>query len=129
MSKADDYYASIRDDREEWRDSIDQACMWCGQDAPLNGFEVHEIERRSHAAGNWGHRSNYLLTCHPCHMGPLDNAVVAPHAKQLACKLLCDPEHFDLEDWLRIRDPALRAPDRVTLRDIVRYLRIDDEVM
>ena len=99
--------------------------MWCGEDAPLYGLQIHEIERRSHAAFRWGVRCNYLLACQPCHMGPLD---YAPHEQQLACKLLCDPDHFDLEEWLRIRDPELRAPERVTLRDVVRYLRIDETV-
>jgi len=45
-----------------------------------------------------------------------------PHARQLAHKLLWDAEAFDLEAWLRIRDPELRAPRRVTLAEVVREL-------
>lgn len=126
MSRADDYYDSIKDDRNAWRDEVEQSCMWCGNGADWHGFEIHEIERRSHACGRWGVRANYLLTCYPCHSGPLD---YAPHEKQLAAKLLADPEYFDLEEWLRIRDPELRAPERVTLRDIVRYLQINESVI
>lgn len=44
-----------------------------------------------------------------------------PHAQQLAFKMLRDPEHYDLEEWLRIRDPELRAPERVTQQEVDDY--------
>jgi len=43
------------------------------------------------------------------------------HAEQLAYKLRCDPDHFDLDAWLRLRDPELRAPQRVRMEDIEVY--------
>jgi len=45
----------------------------------------------------------------------------------LAKKLLCDPEHFNLDAWLRVQDPHLMAPGRVTLREIVRHLSFEGE--
>ena len=123
--KAAAYADAVREDRQQWvLDLVDQhACMWCGGEADFTGFQVHEMIRRSHASNSWWNRANALWVCGPCHAGPIASA---PLAQQLACKLLCDPEHFDREAVLRIRDE--RAMEFVTLRDIVRYLRIDEEV-
>jgi hypothetical protein len=41
-----------------------------------------------------------------------------PHAKQLAFKLIADPCHFDLDTWLRLKDPELHAPGRVTMQEV-----------
>ena len=40
------------------------------------------------------------------------------HAEQLAVKWVNDPDNFDLDAWLRLRDPDLRAPTRVTMEDV-----------
>ena len=119
MSK---YYDTIKDARNEWRNSQPNHCMYCVR-APCGGFplEVHEIERRSQAPGRWAHPCNYLLLCHFCHADHFDTMC---HPKQLAVKLKRDPDHFDLEEWLRIRDKDLRAPDRVTLKNIVKYMSL-----
>lgn len=47
-----------------------------------------------------------------------------PAAQQLACKLVCDPTHFNLDEWLRVRDPELKAPERVTFSDIAQFLMV-----
>jgi hypothetical protein len=44
------------------------------------------------------------------------------HAKQLAIKLECDPCHFDLAAWLRIGDPDLKSPDRITMLEVAMLL-------
>ena len=96
-------------------------CMICGwqeSSAPDIWLETHEIERRSHAPGRWAHRCNYLLLCNRCHH---ERIPLMGHAEQLAYKLRCDPEHFDLDAWLRLRDPELRAPQRVRMEDIEVY--------
>lgn len=41
-----------------------------------------------------------------------------PHAKQLCLKKKADPQNYSLADWLRIRDPELSAPERVTEEDV-----------
>lgn len=79
------------------------------------GEDIHEIERRSHAPWRWAHRCNYLFVCRDCHSGELDSM---PHAKQLAYKQLSDPDHYDLEEWLMVKDLILRAPDRVTQAEV-----------
>jgi hypothetical protein len=114
MSK---YYAIVKDDRNQWRTEQEQQCMFCC--ASGLSLEIHEIERRSHAKNRWGMRCNYLLLCGSCHHRHFDTMA---HSRQLAVKLVMDPEHFDLETWLKIRDPSLNAPTRVTLRDIVEHL-------
>ena len=99
--------------------------MFCGVREPdaWPGLEVHEIERKSHAPKSWGNTANYLLLCQRCHAGVF---ATMPHAKQLAVKLIKDFEHFDLYEWLRIRDPELRAPERVTMDEVLSHLRMVD---
>jgi hypothetical protein len=105
--------------------------MWCGHalneiDGSANRAEVHEIERKSHAPKRWAHRCNYLLLCHQCHSGPF---AAMPHAKQLAVKLVRDPNHFELVTWLRLRDPELRAPERVTIADVAHWLTLGRNIL
>lgn len=124
MSRSTEYYRESRDDRMSWRDSMPQRCMVCGWTmgksiGPAVWLEVHEIQPRSQAAGRWAHHSNYLLTCNHCHANTLASM---PHAEQLAIKLVKDADHFDLDAWLRIKDPELRAPDRVTMDDVNAHL-------
>lgn len=122
---ADEYYEMIREDRETWRASVQDVCMSCGAEEVNSwpGLQIHEIERRSQAPKAWGELCNYLLLCPTCHMGPF--ATMA-HDRQLACKLISDPNNFDLEEWMRIRDPVLTAPYRVLLQDVVKHLRMTD---
>ena len=55
----------------------------------------------------------------------MDDLAAMPHAKQLAYKFLHDDKYFHLKDWLRLRAPDLRAPNRVTIEEVlmeVKYL-------
>ena len=117
MSKARTYYLNNRVARIDWRMSVPQVCMICGWESggEYRWFETHEIERRSHAAGRWAHPCNYLLLCNQCHN---ERIPLMKHAEQLAIKWQADPLHFDLDLWLRLRDPDLRAPLRVTMEDV-----------
>jgi len=112
MTNSRTYYRSIRDDRDAWRDEMPQVCMCCGRKGHL---EIHEIERKSQAPTRWAKRCNYLLLLNSCHAGPFASM---EHARQLAFKLIRDPENFDLMGWLAIKDPGLRAPERVTMDEI-----------
>lgn len=114
---ADEYFKSISEDRTLWRSRFSR-CMWCGA---CDILEVHEISRRSAASRAWGVRSNYLLLCgsmspNRCHE---EHFSTMPAARQLAVKFLQDRLHFNLEEWLRIEDPELRAPHRVTQEEIL----------
>lgn len=113
--KHEQYADAARKTREEWRLSQLQRCMFCGAVPSWLPLAVHEIERRSHAPTRWAAKCNYLLLCEPCHAGPF---ATMPHARQLAVKLVADSTHFDLQAWLRLKDPLLAAPDRVTASEI-----------
>ena len=131
MSTLTDYEFNIRPDRLAWcYEHFDGGCMYCGRN-PRNllggelALECHEIERRSHAAGRWGVRCNYLLLDRACHAGPF---ATMDHAAQLAIKLLRNPDDFSLVDWLEIADPDLRAPLRVTMSDIIACLDLKESL-
>lgn len=123
MGKARQYYEENREDREGWRNSLAQCCMicgWSGGGSEYRWLETHEIERRSQASTRWAHRCNYLLLCSsPCHSELIP---LMCHAEQLAHKFRADRERFDLDAWLRLRDPDLNAPDRVSMEDVREYL-------
>jgi 5-methylcytosine-specific restriction endonuclease McrA len=120
MSKSTRYYDSISEDRQAWAANF-YCCMGCGGTGDFRGLQIHEICRKSHAVNKWAHPATYLLLCAVCHEGPF---ATAPHAFQLAVKYLRDREHYSLADWLRIEDPALRAPLRVTEQEVMGYVRI-----
>lgn len=82
---------------------------------------VHEIERRSHAPWRWADVCNYLFVCEECHQGEL---ATMPHARQLAIKQMEDEENYNLKDWLRVRDPDLKAPERVTQEEVNEFCRL-----
>ena len=49
----------------------------------------------------------------------MDDLAAMPHARQLAYKIIYDTDNFEIEGWLKLRDPELRAPRRVELREIL----------
>lgn len=118
--KSEAYLKSVMQDRESWRLEQRQVCMSCGDSSRWPPLAVHEIERRSHAIKCWAHRCNYVLLCTSCHAGEF---ACMPHAKQLAYKLIADPLHFDLPSWLMLRDPELRAPNRVMMSEVEEWAR------
>jgi hypothetical protein len=121
MRKSREYYEDNREDREGWRWSMPTKCMICGWEEGRSSYrwlETHEIEPRSLAQGRWAHRCNYLLLCNHCHH---ERIPLMSHAEQLAYKIKADRDHFDLDSWLRLRDPELRAPCRVRMEDIEVY--------
>jgi len=103
-------------ERKKWTENKNH-CWVCGRTS-YNGFplETHEMERKSHGVqGAWAIIQNYFRACKKCHM---DNLSTMPHHEQLAFKSLYDAENYNREQWLRIRDPNLRAPNRVTQSEI-----------
>lgn len=62
----------------------------------------------------------------------MDDLAAMPHAKQLAYKYIRDVENYDLEAWLRVKDPSLRAPNRVTedeVMDAVKEIVLKQEIV
>lgn len=106
-------------DRLKWKQEISERqpwCMWCGEGR--FHLEIHEIERRSHAKHPF-HRCNYLLLCQDCHA---NHFAAMKHDQQLAVKAIRDWPHYDLQAWLRLRDPELAAPERVTEREVLAWV-------
>ena len=115
---AKQYERLIAAARQLWRLSRDPFCMGCGKPGAMEGhwrLQVHEIERRSHARNRWGIEANYLLLHPECHA---DAFASMSHTEQLAHKLICDPECFDLAAWLCIDNT--KSPLRITLEEVLR---------
>lgn len=117
-------------ERKAWAESKIK-CWICGV-STYAGFplETHEMERKSHAPNHsWAAKENYFCACKRCHM---DDLAAMPHAKQLAYKYIRDVENYDLEAWLRVKDPSLRAPNRVTedeVMDAVKEIVLKQEIV
>ena len=108
------------DQRRNWA-TEHPACWMCGKES-YRGFplETHEIERKSQAPSRWASPVNYFRTCKKCHM---DDLAAMPHARQLAYKQRHDKENYNLDKWLRLRDPELKAPDRITQGEVDEWTR------
>ena len=107
--------------RKDWAEER-KFCWVCGAKHHA-GFplETHEMERKSQAPHHrWANLYNYFRTCKKCHM---DDLAAMPHAKQLAYKIIYDTHNFEIENWLKLKDPELRAPDRVNVRDILPFFK------
>jgi hypothetical protein len=117
--KSVSYYNSIKVIRNEWKQSMPERCMWCEGSFPRIKLEVHEMERKSHARNRWWPEDacNGLVLCPHCHS---EYFATMPHAKQLAVKLLEDPNHFNLQGWLEVGG---RPDSYVTMEDIVEEVK------
>ena len=107
-------------DRGNWSMGFNH-CWICGNEGRgVMALQTHEMERRSHAPNHrWADTCNYFRTCSRCHM---DDLAAMPHAKQLAYKYIHDKDTFDLGKWLRLRDPELNAPQRVTDQEVMSHV-------
>lgn len=85
---------------------------------------VHEIARGAHRAEAIKHRACCLVVCHDCNCGPLCDYSKWPLERQLALKLITDPDHFDLALFNSVRG---RAATAITLRDVVPFLTLRSE--
>lgn len=113
------YYASIAKDREAWKSSQKNRCMYCHFiPRSMNKLQIHEIERRSHCKGRWAARCNMLVLCETCHSTVF---ATMSHAEQLSIKIREDPDNYDLQEWLRLKDVRLAAPFRVTEDDVAMW--------
>jgi hypothetical protein len=85
------------------------------------GLNVHEIAKGPHRAEALKHRACCLVVCNQCNCCQLCDYSVWPIERQLALKLLTDPQHFDLDLFNKVRG---RAPTAITLLDLVPYLTL-----
>lgn len=109
--------------KAEWkemqtRDGND-VCWMCGRRAT----QIHHIERRSFATGKkpngtpvYDDKNNFAWVCDSdCH----DTLDAESHARQLARKLLYDPENFDRQGWHMLRHADDMDFTRVTMKEIL----------
>ena len=118
MTPAVKYYQSIKADREEWRALMPMVCMDCGiqqRHAPRKFLEIHEILTRASLPGAWYFRANIILLCGPCHFKQQARNKESM-TRCLAVKALRDPLHYDLELWLKTRNP--KAMQYITQEEI-----------
>ncbi len=82
---------------------------------------VHEIAKGQHRHNAIKHRACCLVVCSKCNCDDLCDYSKWPIERQLAVKLLTDPEYFDLDLFNKVRG---RAATAITLADIVPYLKL-----
>jgi len=103
--------------RNAWLRSLPRWYCWVCESAQR--LTIHHIERRSHAKEP-DQECNLFLACLGCHGTDL---ATMPHARQLAYKQIHDPEHYDLAQWLLVRNPDGSAPLRVTQDEVDQHVQ------
>ena len=86
-------------------------CWLCG--AP--GTDVHEIARGCHRKRGVQERCCWVMTCRTCHDDKLGNYAIWPPERQLALKLIHDPEAYDRQ---RVNEIRGRVPDAISETDV-----------
>jgi len=86
---------------------------WCRRLAT----DIHEIARGSHRQAALGERCCLLHLCRACH-DEMDDYSVWPIARQLAMKLLGDPEGYDR---VRVNLIRGRAAEAITQDEVDQY--------
>ena len=89
-------------------------CQYCSR--PTS--DVHEIVRGANRGEAKKHPAAWLSLCRDCH-DKMDDYSVWPPARQVALKMLADPQTYSLE---LIQD--LRGDHLVMLEDVVQYLEL-----
>ena len=92
-------------------------CDVCGRVEPK---DVHEIARGPARNKAVTERCTWLAVCRACHED-LDDYKTWTLARQLAVKLVVDPEFFDLDKFNALRGRSSRA---ITLVDVADYLDV-----
>ena len=106
-------YALVRSAFKGWA----HKCMICSNREVV---DVHEIANGPARQEALGKREAWLAVCRMCH-DQLSDKNMWPVARQLAVKLVKDPEWFDpvVVNILRGRDP-----EAITLVEIAEYLKV-----
>lgn len=94
-------------------------CFVCGA---IRGLETHEVARGIHRSQAVKEPCAWLRLCGKCHTEihkhPLEWTIV----RQLAVKLIHDPEHYDRRQVCRIRSIRDQLPDMVTEQEVARLV-------
>lgn len=89
-------------------------------DCPRASQAVHEITSGSARMAGFVERATWLGVCYICNCERLTDAVKWPKARQLAAKMLQDPEGFDLEKFHAAYGRPMTA---VPADEVLEYLR------
>ena len=81
---------------------------------------MHEIARGSHREAAFVDPATWLVLCRNCHE-KLGDYRLWPIARQLALKLVADPQRFDLAKINSIRG---RSEGAIDMADIASYLEV-----
>lgn len=93
-------------------------CMLCNK---RKASDVHEIVTRAKSEKSVEHRCTWLCLCRTCHDEQVSDYSKYPISRQLALKLISDPEAFDLAKVCELRG---NAPNEFTMADVVKHLRM-----
>lgn len=94
-------------------------CQVCGK---RQARDVHEIARGPARELAIGERCCWLAVCRECHRDEVGDYSRYTPARQLAVKLLADPDNFDLERFNQVRSGL----PHIALADVVRYLTLKE---
>lgn len=93
-------------------------CMLCTKRIAT---DVHEIVTRAKSSKSVEHRCAWLCLCRTCHREEVGDYSRYPISRQLALKLVTDPEAFDLD---KINELRGNDPNEFTMADVARHLRM-----
>jgi hypothetical protein len=107
--------ARTKSQRDSFRAEF-RICMLCSK---RKATDVHEIVTRAKSDLAVENRCTWLCLCRTCHDREVADYGRYPVSRQLALKLVADPEAFDLAKVNELRG---NDPNEFTLADVVRWL-------
>ncbi len=108
---------ATKDKRDTFRATF-RICMLCNK---RKATDVHEIVTRAKSDKSVEHRCTWLCLCRTCHDREVADYSRYPISRQLALKLVSDPEAFDLA---KINELRGNDPNEFTLADVAKHLRM-----
>lgn len=109
--------ARVKSQRDSFKASF-RMCMLCNK---RKAVDVHEIVTRAKSDKSVEHRCAWLCLCRTCHDDEVGDYSRYPISRQLALKLVADPEAFDLATINKLRG---NDPNEFTLADVAKHLRM-----
>jgi hypothetical protein len=92
--------------------------IWCQRCKICRATDIHEIASAAARAQARGERCCLLALCRECHEALHEDRVIA---KELALKLVVDPEHFNRS---RVLELMGYADTHITMDDIADHLEV-----
>lgn len=98
--------------------------LMCHRCCKRPATDTHEIARGTHKAAAMKEPCTWLALCRTDH-DEMGDYSIWPVARQLALKLVADPNRFDLKKFNKLRGRNERA---ITLDEVTQYLELKDTV-